>query len=152
MSESVKDRCRYRCDRCLCFFDACADFCLPAVIVPSMAGHQILWQSPLGKPIPVADMSHHGIRCVGTIRREPSPTADVAIGGTCCGCLRRAQWRFARLLYGLNAILFDFEWPAATAVVYRVWPAGYSRECPQWAMRADSIWPWKRRKCARCGK
>lgn len=54
----------------------------------------------------------------------------------------RARWHVARTLYGFNSLVLDYRWKGLQRIVYRIWPSGYSREAPPWAMRQ----PWFRRK------
>lgn len=72
MSARVVDRCRYRCDRCKCWFDAVADFRMPDVYVPSRSGFPILWNDAASRS--VGTMPDHQPHCGGTILREEPPS------------------------------------------------------------------------------
>lgn len=53
----------------------------------------------------------------------------------------RVRWHIARTLYGINSVVLDYRWKGLQRFVYRIWPIGYSREAPPWALRS----PWFKR-------
>jgi hypothetical protein len=48
--------------------------------------------------------------------------------------MRFLQWKIARALYAFDALVLDYRSKRFTKLVHAVWPDGYSRECPPWAM------------------
>lgn len=57
----------------------------------------------------------------------------------------RARWHVARTLWGIDAVVLNYRWRGLQRIVYRLWPRGYSREVPPWAMRAPFNYSMRRR-------